>query len=65
MCAAIGAITCNRSVTLLPGRIPDLQFDALILPKDGLNLKIDADGADERGREGIVGITEELEEDDE
>ena len=52
--------TCYRSITLLTSGVPYLQFNAFVVSKYGLNLKVDANGADERGREGIVGISKEL-----
>jgi hypothetical protein len=36
------------------GRVPDLQFDALAVQLDRLDLEVDADGGDERRRERVV-----------
>jgi len=38
---------------------PDLQFDTFILPKDCLDLEVDADRADERWRERVISIAEQ------
>ena len=38
---------------------PDLQFDAFVVPVDGLDFKIDAHGGHEGGREGVVCVAEE------
>ena len=39
--------------TLLASRIPDLQLHTLAVQLDGADLEVDADGGDERGREGV------------
>lgn len=44
---------------LLAGRVPDLQLDALAVHLHVLDLEVDSDGGDERGGEGVVGVTEE------
>jgi hypothetical protein len=35
---------------------PDLQFDSFVLPEDGFDLEVDADGRDERRCERVVGV---------
>lgn len=40
--------------SLLAGRIPDLQLDALAIELDSTDLKIDADGRDEGRRERVL-----------
>ena len=39
--------------TLLASRIPDLQLHTLAVQLDGADLEVNADGGDERGREGV------------
>jgi hypothetical protein len=43
----------------LAGSIPNLQLDSLAVDFDILNFEVDANGGDECGREGIVGVSEE------
>jgi hypothetical protein len=38
------------------GRYPDLKFDALVLPEDGLHLEVDANRGDEGRRERVVRV---------
>ena len=38
---------------------PYLQFDPLVLSEHCLHFEVDADGADEGGGEGVVGVPEE------
>lgn len=38
---------------------PNLQFDPLVVPVDGFDLEVDADGADECRRERVVSIAEQ------
>lgn len=45
--------------TLLPRRVPNLELDYLPVEIDGADLKIDPDGRDERGVEGILGKTDQ------
>ena len=35
---------------------PDLKLDSFVLPEDGLNLEVDADGGNESRGEGVVGV---------
>ena len=44
---------------IVPPTHPNLQLDPLVLPKDGLDLEVDADGADEGRGERVVGVAEE------
>jgi len=44
---------------LLARRVPDLQLDALAVQLDRLDLEVDADGGDEGGLEGVVGVAQE------
>jgi hypothetical protein len=40
------------------GRYPDLKFDALVLPEDGLHLEVDANGRHEGRGERVVRVPE-------
>ena len=37
---------------------PDLEFNAFVLPKDCLDLEVNADCTDKRRRERVVGVAE-------
>lgn len=43
---------------LLAGGIPDLKFDALVIDLDVFDFEVNADGGDEGGREGVIGVSE-------
>jgi hypothetical protein len=45
--------------TLLSGRVPDLELDALAVHLHVLDLEIDADCGNKRGGEGVIGVTQE------
>mmetsp|Transcript_26743 Transcript_26743/g.48484 ORF Transcript_26743/g.48484 Transcript_26743/m.48484 type:complete len:162 (-) Transcript_26743:191-676(-) len=49
----------DRAESLLTRRVPNLELDSLAVDFYVLDLKVDADGGDKRGGEGVVGITEE------
>lgn len=49
----------NSPKPFLSGSIPNLQFDPFTIHFNILDLKVDADGGDEGGGEGIVGVSEE------
>ncbi len=42
-----------------PQTDPDLQLDPLVLPKDGLDLEVNAHCGDEGGGEWVIGVAEE------
>ncbi len=44
---------------LLPGRVPDLQLDALAIQLDRSDLEVDPDGGDEGRCEGILAESEQ------
>jgi len=48
----------DRAEALLARRVPDLELDSLAVDLDVLDLEVDADGGDERGGEGVIGVTE-------
>ena len=43
----------------MSGSIPDLEFDAFPVDFDVFDFEVDADGGDEGGGEGVVGVAEE------
>ena len=53
----VGRGDCAES--LLSGRVPNLELDALAVHLHVLDFEVDPDGGDERGGEGVVGVTEE------
>jgi hypothetical protein len=44
---------CDRAEPLLSCRVPNLQLHALAIELDCADLKVDADGGDEGGCEGV------------
>eukprot|EP00538_Stauroneis_constricta_P002615 CAMPEP_0119545592 /NCGR_PEP_ID=MMETSP1352-20130426/296_1 /TAXON_ID=265584 /ORGANISM="Stauroneis constricta, Strain CCMP1120" /LENGTH=265 /DNA_ID=CAMNT_0007590159 /DNA_START=330 /DNA_END=1129 /DNA_ORIENTATION=+ len=59
---ALGAAEVGRgdgAEALLAGRVPDLQLDLGAVDVDVLDLEVDADGCDEGGAEGVVGVTQQ------
>jgi hypothetical protein len=49
----------NSPKPFLAGSIPNLQFDSFTVDFDIFDFEVDADGGDEGGGEGIVGVSEE------
>mmetsp|Transcript_13674 Transcript_13674/g.22337 ORF Transcript_13674/g.22337 Transcript_13674/m.22337 type:complete len:155 (-) Transcript_13674:43-507(-) len=49
----------DRAKSLLTRRVPNLELDSLAVDFYVLDLEVDADGGDEGGGEGVVGVTEE------
>lgn len=49
----------DRPVPLLPGCVPNLKFDSLVIPKNRLDLEVYPYCTDEGRREGVVGVAEE------
>jgi len=49
----------DRAESLLTRRVPDLELNSLAVDSYVLDLEVDADGGDEGGGEGVVGVTEE------
>jgi len=45
--------------SLLAGRVPDLELDALAIDLDVLDFEVDADGGDEGRGERVVRVTQE------
>lgn len=49
----------DRSVAFLSCRVPYLQLDPLVVAVDGLDLEVNAHGADEGGSEGVICVAEQ------
>lgn len=49
----------DGSKPFLPRGIPDLKLDAFAVDFDVFDFEVDADGGDEGGGEGVVGVAEE------
>lgn len=43
----------------LTGTHPYLKFDPFVVPEHGFHFEVDADGGYERGRETVVGVSEQ------
>jgi len=50
---------CDCAVALLTSRVPDLQLDSLIIPEYSLYFEINANSADKRRCERVVGIAKQ------